>query len=53
MGLIEDLFRSAERPKWREEFEYRMYELENRTGLTKDQLRRVADALEELKVIRL
>jgi hypothetical protein len=53
MDLFQSVFSSFYKPRWREEFEYKMYDLEKRTGLTKYELKKVADALEELKIIQL
>lgn len=44
---------SGQRPKWRQEFDNRLWEIEKKTGLSEKELRKVADAFEELKIIRL
>lgn len=41
-----------EHSKWRVEFEERMMEIEKKTGLSREELIRVADVLEEMKIIR-
>jgi hypothetical protein len=39
------------RPKWRINFEERLYEIVLRTGMSRDQLLLVANVLEEMNVI--
>lgn len=51
--LFELWFGGAKKPRWREEYEMKMYQLEKRTGLNKDQLSKVADAIHELEIIKL
>lgn len=51
--LFELWFSANEKPKWRTEFEYNMSDIKRKTGLTKEQLNKVADVLEELRIIRL
>ncbi len=53
LGVLESWFTVEEKPKWREEFETKMYKLEDQTGLTRKELLKVADAMELLKIIRL
>lgn len=52
--LILDLwFGAYEKPRWRENYENKMYQLEKKTGLNKEQLKKVADAMQELEIIKL
>jgi hypothetical protein len=51
--LFDLWFGGVERPRWREEYEMKMYQLEKRTGLNKEQLKKVADAIQELEIIKL
>lgn len=55
MTLILDLWFGGydEKPRWRENFDEQMYLLERKTGLTKHQLRKVADTMQELKIVKL
>jgi hypothetical protein len=41
------------KPRWREEFELRIRDLEYKTGMDRRELIKVADALEQLNIIRL
>jgi hypothetical protein len=40
------------KPKWKVEFEERIYEIERKTGLSREELLRVANVLEEMNIIR-
>lgn len=51
--LFDLWFGGADKPRWREDYDIKMYQLEKRTGLNKDQLKRVADAIQELEIIKL
>jgi hypothetical protein len=52
--MFEFLFpRFEPKPRWREEFELRIGDLELRTGMDRRELMKVADAIEQLKIIRL
>jgi hypothetical protein len=53
MGLFDLWFGGLEKPRWRENYDDKMYQLEKRTGLTKEQLKKVADAMQELEIIQL
>ena len=52
-GVFDLWFGGNEKPRWRENYEMKMYQLEKRTGLNKEQLKKVADAIQELEIIKL
>jgi len=53
MSMLPWFGSQEEEPKWKLEFEDRIREIQDRTGLSKGELRRVAEAIEYLKIIRL
>ena len=53
MDLFDRWFGGLEKPKWRENYDRNLSRLEYQTGLTKDQLKKVADAIQELNIIKL
>lgn len=52
-GKYSSWLNTYDKPKWREEFELRIGELEMKSGIDRNDLFRFADLLEELKIIRL
>jgi hypothetical protein len=40
------------KPKWRVEFEEKMLEIERKTGLSREELIRVVNVIEEMRIIR-
>lgn len=40
------------KPKWKIEFEENIYEIGKKTGLTREELIRVANVMEEMKIIK-
>jgi hypothetical protein len=38
--------------KWRVEFEEKIFEIERKTGLSREELIRVANVIEEMRIIR-
>jgi len=53
MDLFDRWFGGLEKPRWRENYDFKMYELQKRTGLSKEQLKKVAEAIHELDIIKL
>lgn len=52
--LLDDWFNAPlTKPIWRKEFEMKIGDLELQTGLKRDDLFKVADAMEKLKIIRI
>lgn len=49
--IFELWFGVDERPRWRDTFDDQMYQLERKTGLSREQLTKVADTLIELRII--
>lgn len=41
------------KPRWREDFEYKIREIEKKSGIKREQLLKLADVLEEMEIIRL
>lgn len=56
MKQADDIFEAwfgKQKPRWKQEFEERVWEIEKKTGVSKKDLMKVAEALEQLRIIRL